>query len=198
MAPRIKDSSLLEYLDLVMENSLGERRKDAIAEGDKTMREVLNELAGDVKHPTFNRRLSRYLERNQKVIKPFENGFHKQQFENQVTDKNRSDNNYLAAIYLLTSEEKTWRAIREFVNKNGIKYDLVEDIPTDNGYALFQIAKDLTDGTRHITLADIADSKVIKPQMFMVICKALAISIYGAGAVGIRPVNPVEDMWLKL
>lgn len=192
--PKIKDLSLQEYFELVKDTAEQTSNQERIHEGKATMREVLDELTDEVKHPTFNRRLGRYLERNQRVIKPFESGFHKQQFESQITDNNCSDSNYLAAIYLLTSEETTWRAVREYVSKSGIKYDLIDHIPSNEGYTLFQLAKDITEGTRHITLADISNSAVIKPKMFLIICKALAISRYGIGAVGITPRDPREEV----
>ena len=192
--PKIKNLSLQEYLNYAMENAKSSPNTDQITEGKASMEDALYALIGEMDFPNFEKRLGRYLERNQRVIKPFENGMHRQQFENQITDKNCSDNSYLAAIYLLTAEENTWRTVREYVSKQGIKYDLVDPIPSNDGYTLFQLAKDLTQGTKHASLADIVSSTTIKPQMFLIICKALAISRYGIGAVGITPRDPREEV----
>lgn len=192
--PRIKNLSLQEYLNYAMENAKKTPHEDQITEGTASMQEVLEDLIDEVEYPSFNNRLGRYLQRNHRVIKPFESGIHRQLFESQITDKNCSDSNYMAAIYLLTSEENTWRSVREYVSKQGIKYDLVDPIPSDDGYTLFQLAKDITQGTKHATLADIVSSTTIKPQMFLVICKAIAISRYGVGAVGIKPRDPREEV----
>lgn len=192
MSTPIKNMSLSQYLDYVAEINTN-APDEKIVEGKATIREVLTELTGEIKHPTYNRRLGRYLERNKREIKPFESNFHKQQFEHQITKKNCSDNRYMAAMYLLTADEKTWRVVREEISKNGINYMAIENIPADDGYELFQVAKDLTDETCHITLADIAASQITKPGVFMIISKALAICRYGVGAVGIKPINPHEE-----
>ena len=158
------------------------------------MKDVLDELIKDTDYPPICKRLGRYLERSTREIKPFESTFHGQQFRNLITDKNSSDHNYLAALYLLTAEDKTWRAVREHVSNSGIKYDLVSPIPKGDGYTLFNLAQDISDGKTHITLRDIADRCVLTPQMFLLVCKAIAISRYGSGAVGIKPKNPGEEV----
>lgn len=192
--PRTKNMSLSDYLDLIIEMIDSEPINSDISDGKASMKEVLDEFAKDTSYPPICKRLGRYLDRCKREIKPFENTFHKQQFESLITDKNSLDRDYLAALYLLTAEDKTWRSVREFVSKNGIKYDLVTPVPKDSGYMLFNIARDITDGTKHITLRDIADKNVLTPSQFLLLCKALSISRYGVGAVGIKPRDPREEV----
>ena len=54
---------------------------------------------------------------------------------------------------------------------------------TEAGYALFCCAKDLAIGTKHLTISDLADSDLIPPKLFGVICNAMAIRRYGLGAI---------------
>ena len=49
-------------------------------------------------------------------------------------------------------------------------------------YALFMTAKDLYCGTKHITIRDLADTKLVSPQLFGILCEAMTIRRYGAAA----------------
>lgn len=54
---------------------------------------------------------------------------------------------------------------------------------TANGYTLYCTAKDLYLGTKNLTIGDLADTTIIEPKIFGVICNAMAIRRYGLGAV---------------
>ena len=53
----------------------------------------------------------------------------------------------------------------------------------EKAYTLFCCAKDLYLGTKHITIADLADEQLISPKMFGIICNALAIRRFGIGVL---------------
>lgn len=192
--PRTKNMSLSDYLDMVIELKNDDDENKNISEGKESMQDVLDVLVKDTDYSPISKRLGKYLENNHREIKSFENTFHKQHFSKLITNEDFSDRELIAALYLLTAEDKTWRAVREHVSRSGIKYDLVSPIPSDEGYTLFKLAQDITDGEKHITLRDIADCRVLTSQMFLLICKAIAISLYGSGAVGIKPKNPREEV----
>ena len=192
--PEIKNLSFQRYMNYLTEKTKNNPKGFEISEGKKEMKDVLYDLADISDCQDFERRLTRYLSRCQYKIKPFESGLHKRQFKSQIARMKRNDKDFLAAIYLLTAEEKTWNAVREYVTEDGIKYDLVNPVPTNDGYTLFQLARDITQGTNHITLKDISNLRTIKPQMFLVICKALAITSFGSGAIGIVPEDNDEGV----
>lgn len=192
MDTQIKTMSLSQYLDYV-EDSITDSPDTKIVEGKATTRESLEALLEEMKHPTYNRRLGRYLERNNREIRAFESLYHKQQFMALLNKKNCLDYRYLAALYLLTADERVWRDVRDAVTKNNIHFEKVTSIPSKDGYEIYQVAKDLAEDTSHINLADIASSSTTKPSVFVVISKALAICRYGVGAVGIKPISPQDE-----
>lgn len=192
--PTITELSITEYLNFVLEKSEGASKTDKFSDGKATMREVLEELICDLKHPTFNRRLGRFLERNQRVVKRFENAFHEKQFKNQIENLAFDDGNYLAAMYLLTADRRIWGSIGKKISQKGISYDLITKLNSDEEYVLFQVAKDIIDGTKHVTLSDISNAGIVKPKMFLIICKAISIYRYGIGAVGITFENEEEEV----
>ena len=170
-----------------MENSKETSSTDKFSDGKATMREVLEDLICEMKHPTFNRRLGRYLERNQRSVKSFESSFHEKRFKNQIEKMDFNDKNHLAAMYLLTADRRIWVSFEEEISQKGITYDLITKLNSDEEYVLFQVAKDIIDGTKHITLSDISNARCVKPKLFLIICKAISICRYGIGAVGITP-----------
>ena len=54
---------------------------------------------------------------------------------------------------------------------------------SEYSYPLYCAAKDLYLGTKHITLNDLADNKLINAKTFALICNAMAIRKYGLGAI---------------
>ena len=91
---------------------------------------------------------------------------------------------WMAAIYLLTAEHKLWMQIKRFVERNEIKFDgFKPKDSTENGYTLLCCAKDLYLGTKHITISDLADTELVAPRMFALICNAMAIRRFGLGAI---------------
>ena len=54
---------------------------------------------------------------------------------------------------------------------------------SEYSYPLYCAAKDLYLGTRHITINDLADNKLINAKTFALICNAMAIRKYGLGAI---------------
>ena len=126
MSTQIKKMSLSQFMDFMAENIVDTTETVRISEGDATPREVLEELVNEIPERGFCGRLSRYLTKNKRAIKSFESSFHKQQFASLITSKNCVDTDYMAALYLLTADEATWRSVREFVGKEGIKYEITD------------------------------------------------------------------------
>ena len=54
-------------------------------------------------------------------------------------------------------------------------------------YALFSVAKVLCLGTNHMTLCDLADTELIPPKVFAIICNSMAIYRLGLDAIQEAP-----------
>ncbi len=61
---------------------------------------------------------------------------------------------------------------------------------SEESYPLYCAAKDLYLGTKHITINDLADNKLIGSKTFALICNAMAIRKFGLGAVRYIEKNP--------
>lgn len=181
----MSDLSITEYLKKLEMEERDTPRLKRIIDGSESVRIVLEEFSDEIKHTRFRKRIRKILDRNTREIRPFENGLHEKSFKAILTDRNVFNKEYLAAVYLLTSDNRTWRKVKAYMNDDGVSYKAVKDIPSDNGYALFQLARDLTEGTEHISLSEIYSGAGIDTRMFMVITKALCIYRYGVGAIGI-------------
>lgn len=114
----------------------------------------------------------------------FRNERHRKVFDEAVRTLEQKNNDLLSAVYLLTAEDKLWGQVRNFVDRNEIRFDSFKlKQTTENGYTLLCSAKALYLGVEHITLSDLADSKLIAPKMFALICNAMAIRRLGLGAI---------------
>lgn len=114
----------------------------------------------------------------------YKNEKHKNAFEEAVRKKDKKDYAMMAALYLLTADLRLWNLSKRHVGKIGINFaDIRLKNIHENGYALFCCAKDLCLGTKHLTVADLADTDLIPPKLFELICNAMAIRRFGLGAI---------------
>ena len=89
----------------------------------------------------------------------------------------------LCGLYLLTADCRLWSQVRKNVHAAGIRFqDVKLGGISPEAYALFMTAKDLYCGTKHITIRDLADTKLVSPQLFGILCEAMTIRRYGAAA----------------
>ena len=110
----------------------------------------------------------------------FINKYHENSFE-QVIHKLDTDNSVLiSAVYLLTADYKIWKQARRHVERDRICFGAFKPVNcTENGYTVYCAAKDIYLGTKHFTLSDLADKKIITPHLFKVLCTAMTIKRYG-------------------
>lgn len=114
----------------------------------------------------------------------FKNDKHRETFTEAVRKMNKKDNALMAAAYLFTADGRLWNQVSRYVDRCEIAYDRIRiRNTTELGYALFCCAKDLALGTKRLTISDLADSDLIPPKLFAVICNAIAIRRYGLGAI---------------
>lgn len=105
---------------------------------------------------------------------------HEVMFRNAIAHENNSDRDRLAVIYLLTGDKFLWSKVRQSGADRDFDFSAVHlaSISPD-AYTLFMTARDLYEGTKHISVSDIADRNIVSHKIFGIICDALSICRYG-------------------
>lgn len=85
-------------------------------------------------------------------------------------------NDFLATIYLLTADIKLWLMADKYVKTESINFSNVrlKGISV-NGYTLFRVAQDIYTGTNYLPISDLANKKIVSPQIFDIIQTAMLI-----------------------
>ena len=95
---------------------------------------------------------------------------HKTIFEKAVKKKDKSNRVLIAAMYLLTADNKLWQIMQRHIEQNRIDFDGVKlNVITENAYTLYCAAKDMYFNTDFLSISDIADTSLISPKIFEVI-----------------------------
>ena len=103
-------------------------------------------------------------------MKLFRNTAHRSVFLEVSRNISRSNHAALAALYLLSADSRLWNQVKNCVPHNQILFDQMRPKNNiTNSYALFCVAKDLSLGTNHMTLCDLADTELIPPRVFAII-----------------------------
>ena len=146
--------------------------------------DMMNATVSAVKCPAFLWRLNQYLTESEMISMMYKNDKHRTAFETAVKKENKKDYALLAAVYLLTADFALWKCVRHAVVNNVICFEQVRLHGTNtSSYSQFCAAKDLYLGTKHLTVSDLADSELISPKTFSLICNAMAIRRFGLGAI---------------
>ena len=114
----------------------------------------------------------------------FRNEKHKTRFQSAAKGMNTSDKSLMCQLYLLTADRKLWQISKPWIDKNRIPLQHIHlRAGGEECYILLCCAKDLTLGTKHVSIDDLADTTVITPQMFEILCNAIAIRRFGLDAI---------------
>ena len=147
-------------------------------------KEILAELAAGINVPAFQRRITECMKESEDKPMDYRNEKHRSVFTEAIRKLNKKDYALMSAVYLLTAEHTLWRTVRRSIGDNTVRFHEIKlQNSTENGYTLFCSAKDLYLGTKHITVKDLADTKLISPKLFVLICNAMAIRRFGLGAI---------------
>lgn len=121
-------------------------------------------------------------------MKSFRDNAHRTVFLEASRNMNRSNYALLAALYLLTADSRLWNQVKDYVQHNQILFDQMKPKNhSTNSYAMFSVAKDLYLGTNHMSLCDLADTELIPPKIFVIICNSMAIYRLGLDAIKEAP-----------
>ena len=164
--------------------------EERIIAGAADRSEVMAETMKNIHNAAFHRRLNQFINESEELHMNFRNEKHRLAFVEAIRKLDKKNFALMSVLYLLTAEHKLWMQIRNFVERNEIKFDSFKPKDsTENGYTLLCCAKDLYLGTKHITISDLADTELIAPRMFALICNAMAIRRFGLGAIQYKERN---------
>ena len=164
--------------------------EERIVAGAASRAEVMAETMRDIHNGAFRRRLNQFIKESEELHMNFRNEKHRLAFVEAIRKLDKKNFALMSALYLLTAEHKLWMQIRNYVERNEIKFERFKPKDsTENGYTLLCCAKDLYLGTKHITISDLADTELIAPKMFALICNAMAIRRFGLGAIQYKERN---------
>lgn len=158
--------------------------KERIKAGTASYKEILSATISSIHNPLFIRRLNQYLKESEECPMDYRNEKHRIAFTEAVEKLNRKNYALMAALYLLTADHRLWIVAKRNTERNEIRMNniKVRDC-TVNAYTLLCAAKDLYLGTKHLTVSDLADTELISPRMFALICNAMTIRRFGLGAI---------------
>lgn len=89
-----------------------------------------------------------------------------------------------AALYLLSADQFLWGKSVSSIEPDMIYFQKIRIHGVDlNGYVLFHTAKDLYQGTKHISLSELVDSELVDDMTFELIITAFLIRRYGCGVL---------------
>lgn len=89
-----------------------------------------------------------------------------------------------AALYLLSADRFLWGKAISAIEPDIIHFQKIHIHGVDlNGYVLFHTAKDLYQGTKHISLSELVDPELVGDMTFELIITAFLIRRYGCGVL---------------
>lgn len=160
-----------------------EERIEAVAVG---YAEFMKHALAPVTHRIFQSRLTEYIKESEDHPMLYRGNAHKEMFNAAIERCLNSDNAMLSALYLLTADKHLWSKVRRSVSSSAIDFHSVRlgDVSPD-AYTLYMTARDLYEGTKHITVSDIADRDIVSHKMFGILVNAMTIRRYGMKAMQI-------------
>ena len=110
---------------------------------------------------------------------------HRARFTLAARNVRRNNLALLSALYLLTADGRLWSCCKHHIVVNTVFFEKIKLYDcSERAYTLYCAAKDLTLGTKHITVSDLADAALVPPMLFRTICNAMAIRRFGLVAIG--------------
>ena len=160
-----------------------EERIEAVAVG---YAEFMKHTFEPITHRIFQSRLNEYIKESEDCPMLYRGNAHKEMFNAAIERCLNSDNAILLALYLLTADKYLWSKVRRCVGSSAIDFHSVRlgDVSPD-AYTLYMTARDLYEGTKHITVSDIADRNIVSHKMFGILVNAMTIRRYGMIAMQI-------------
>lgn len=155
--------------------------RERLVAGCVPLAELMEVLTTEVAVPPFVSRVSRLSKQDTNA---FRDEAHQQRFE-AAQKKNLTDSvQQMAAVYMLTADPFLWGKAQTAIASESIDFRTIQIHGVDlDGYVLFQTAKDLYNGTKHISLSELTDPELVSDEAFRLIVTAFLIRRYGAAVL---------------
>ena len=148
-----------------------------------TPTEILAETMRQIRCPPFQKRFNEYIESEEKPM-TYINEKHRARFTLAARNVHRENYALLSALYLLTADQRLWSCCKHHINNGCVFFENIKlNNCTERAYTLYCAAKDLTLGTKHLTVSDLSDADLVPPMLFRTICNAMAIRRFGLAAI---------------
>ena len=127
-----------------------------------TPTEILAETMRQIRCPPFRKRFNEYIESEGKTMTCI-NEKHRARVTLAARNVHRENYALLSALYLLTADQRLWNCCKHHINNGCVFFESIKlNNCSERVYILYCAAKDLTLGTKHITISDLADIKLAK------------------------------------
>ena len=127
-----------------------------------TPTEILAETMRQIRCPPSRKRFNEYIESEGKTM-TYINEKHRARVTLAARNVHRENYALLSALYLLTADQRLWNCCKHHINNGCVFFESIKlNNCSERVYILYCAAKDLTLGTKHITISDLADIKLAK------------------------------------
>jgi hypothetical protein len=175
-----------QYLyDIIRTNDYN-HKSTKITEYPYSFSAMMKNSFASVKSFAFRYRLNLAIERAEEMGSCFISVGHKRRFCEGLSALGTSDNLVAAQLFLLSANVRLWHKVKPYLISGKIAYPFVElalqDV-SDKAHSLYLAAKDLSDGSKNISLSDISNEEHFDFDVFRMICYSVAITAYGVESV---------------
>ena len=133
------DFSLCEYIDhLIYDFVIDDPEDSVISEGLCTMDFILMNIADECDFKDLSKRIKKVISSRKSNLNHFDSNKHKKLFISRIQEENHFYNSFMAGIYLLTSNENLWAAVREHVEVTDVNFEAVSRLPKNGNYVLLK------------------------------------------------------------
>ena len=148
-----------------------------------TPTEILTATMRQIRCPPFRKRFNEYIESEENPM-TYINEKHRARFELAARNVHRENYALLSALYLLTADQRLWSCCKHHIINGCVFFENIKlHNCTERAYTFYCAAKDLTLGTKHLTVSDLSDADLVPPMLFRTICNAMAIRRFGLAAI---------------
>ena len=158
--------------------------------GCASLASVWRYLAFEIDHERLIRRVNHYIricKRKKSNPTVFYDTEHQSVFNNCYLKLNHENSKLLAAVYLLSADERLWKSAWSQINMNDISFGKIKPkVLSSDTYTLFCAAKDLYLGSEHFSFSDLADPAVVDITRFCLVLNALGIVRFGYNYINIK------------
>ena len=145
--------------------------------------ELLTATMRQIRCPPFRKRFNEYIE-SEETPMTYINEKHRTRFTLAAKNVHRENYALLSALYLLTADQRLWSCCKHHINNGCVFFENIKlHNCSERAYTFYCAAKDLTLGTKHLTVSDLSDADLVPPMLFRTICNAMAIRRFGLAAI---------------